>query len=267
VKAQFPTLDSLDFDRAKLNRAISTYGGTSLDDFTQSNGTGRFRRQARGNDPYDNSKRIIWGYYVTAPGGLVQRPPSGEKSFLSLLQDATLGDHYSVARGVPEIVDLSSEIAEHSSVKRKADDAKLAAEEAKKPRHGCDSASVVSYWESPEAKKLFLGSVNDERNVVELLEERVERLQQVNRTVDGWKDIVDKHGIDNLCSDYDIFIIRQRCSILCLAYIYALEEMNSARWMDDCCTQAIIDSSKMGIEAATHKQAVAGWNILLRSNN
>jgi hypothetical protein len=268
VKAQFPTLDSLDFDRAKLNRAISTYGGTSLDDFTQSNGTGRFRRQARGNDPYDNSKRIIWGYYVTAPGGLVQCPPSGEKSFLSLLQDATLGDHYSVARGVPEIVDLSSEIAEHSSVKRKADDAKLAAEEAKKPRHGCDSASVVSYWESPEAKKLFLGSVNDERNVVELLEEeRVERLQQVNRTVDGWKDIVDKHGIDNLCSDYDIFIIRQRCSILCLAYIYALEEMNSARWMDDCCTQAIIDSSKMGIEAATHKQAVAGWNILLRSNN
>ena len=197
----------------------------------------------------------------------MQRPPSGEKSFLSLLQDATLGDHYSVARGVPEIVDLSSKIAEHSSVKRKADDVKLAAEEAKKPRHGCDSASVVSYWESPEAKKLFLGSVNDERNVVKLLEERVEQLQQVNRTVDGWKDIVDKHGIDNLCSDYDIFIIRQRCSILCLAYIYALEEMNSARWMDDCCTQAIIDSSKMGIEAATHKQAVAGWNILLRSNN
>ena len=157
----------------------------------------------------------------------MQRPPSGEKSFLSLLQDATLGDHYSVARGVPEIVDLSSEIAEHSSVKRKADDVKLAAEEAKKPRHGCDSASVVSYWESPEAKKLFLGSVNDERNVVELLEERVERLQQVNRTVDGWKDIVDKHGIDNLCSDYDIFIIRQRCSILCLAYIFYRAERPS----------------------------------------
>jgi hypothetical protein len=269
VKAQFPTLESLDFNRGKLNRAISTYGGTSLDDFTQSNGTGRFRRRARGNDPYDNSKRTIWGYYVTAPGGLVQRPPSGEKSFLTLLQDATLGDHYSVARGVPEIVDLSSEIAEHSSVKRKADDVKLAVEEAKKPRHGSDTASVVveSYWESPEAKKLFLGSVNDERNVVEVLEERVERLQQVNRTVDGWKDVVDKHDIDNLCSEYDIFIIRQRCSILCLAYIYALEEMNSARWVEDCCAQAIIDSSKMGIEAATHKRTVSGWNILLRSNN
>ena len=25
--------------------------------------------------------------------------------------------------------------------------------------------------------------------------------------------IVDKHGIDNLCSEYDVFIIRQRCSI------------------------------------------------------
>ena len=57
-------------------------------------------------------------------------------------------------------------------------------------------------------KSSYLGSVNDERNVVELLEERVERLQQVNRTVDGWKDIVDKHGIDNLSSENDIFIIR-----------------------------------------------------------
>jgi len=45
---------------------------------------------------------------------------------LSLLQDQSIGDHYSVARGVPEIVDLMSEIVEQSLAKRKAD-AKLAA--------------------------------------------------------------------------------------------------------------------------------------------
>jgi hypothetical protein len=47
----------------------------------------------------------------------------------------------------------------------------------------------------------------------------------------------------------------------------ALEEMNSARWVEDCCTQGIYDSSKMGIEAAgTNERTVAGWNILLRAN-
>jgi hypothetical protein len=64
-------------------------------------------------------------------------------------------------------------------------------------------------------------------------------------TIDGWHDIIDKHDKDNLCSPYDVFIIRQRCSILCLAYIYALEEMNSVRWVEDCCTQAIFDSKQI----------------------
>ena len=100
-----------------------------------------------------------------------------------------------------------------------------------------------SYWDSPEAKKIFLGSSTDDRSVQDVLEQRIERLQQVNRSHDGWRDIVDKHDVDNLCSPYDIFIIQQRCSILCLAYTYALEEMNSARWVEDCCAAAIYDSS------------------------
>jgi hypothetical protein len=58
-------------------------------------------------------------------------PPDGKKSFLSLLQDKMIGDHYSVARSVPEIVSLSSEIAEQSSAKRKADAKLLAVDEVK----------------------------------------------------------------------------------------------------------------------------------------
>jgi hypothetical protein len=127
---------------------------------------------------------------------------------------------------------------------------------------------VETYWDSPEAKKRFLGNINDEHDIVEALEEWIEWLQQANKAVDGWRDIVDKHDNDNLFSSYDVFIIRQRCSILCLANNYALDNMNSARWIEDCCTQAIFDSNKMGIEAAaTHKRTVAGWNILLRANN
>ena len=124
-----------------------------------------------------------------------------------------------------------------------------------------------TYWESPEAKKLFLGNPNDSRDVVEVLTQRIERLQQANRSVDGWKDLVENHDKDNLCSSYDVFIIRQRCSILCLAYTFALEEMNSARWVKDCCTAAILACSRMGMEAAgTNEETVAGWNILMGSN-
>ena len=150
-----------------------------------------------------------------------------------------IGDHYSVTHSIPEVIDLMSEIAEHSSAKRKAE-AKLAAvDEAKKPKHGSTAAKILveTYWDSPEAKKLFLGDSNDERDVVDVLEQWIEWLQPANKTIDGWRDIKDKHDKDNLCSSYDVFIIRQRCSILCLAYIYTLEEMNSARWIEDCCAE------------------------------
>jgi hypothetical protein len=271
LKAQFPTLDTVDFTRANMNRAISKCGGMVLDDFSDSNTTGLFRRQATGICPLTNQRRSIWGYYITTPGGVVERPPDGKKSFLSLLQDTAINDRYSVARGLPEIVDLTTEISLQSSAKRKAE-AQIAVQnndENKRPKHGPLSGKLVAetYWDSPEAKKLFLGNPNDDRHVEIVLEERIERLQQANRTVDGWKDMVDKHDKDNLCSSYDVFIIRQRCSILCLAYVHALEEMNAVRWIEDCCAQAIADCSKIGIEAAaTSEQTVAGWNILLRSN-
>jgi hypothetical protein len=48
IKAQFPTVVSLGFDRGKMNRAISIHGDTALDDFTESNRSGRFRRETSG---------------------------------------------------------------------------------------------------------------------------------------------------------------------------------------------------------------------------
>jgi hypothetical protein len=83
IKAQFPTLEALGFDRGMMNKAISSCGGVTLDDFTESNQTGRFRRSSIGRDLFDDRKRKIWGYFITTPGGLVQRPPDGKKSFLS----------------------------------------------------------------------------------------------------------------------------------------------------------------------------------------
>jgi hypothetical protein len=181
-----------------------THGGATLDDFTESNCSGWFRHQAIGYHPFGNLFQKVWGYYVTSPGEQVARAPSGEKSFLSLLQDKLIGNHYSVARGVPEVVDLTSEITQQSSAKWKADAKLTAVDEAKKPKHGSPAAniSVETYWDSPEAKKLFLGNSNDKRDVVEVLEQRIEQLQQANKTSDGWRDIIDKHDKNNLCTSY-----------------------------------------------------------------
>ena len=70
-------------------------------------------------------------YYLTTPGGLVERPPDGKTNFLSLLQDERFIDQYSVARGMPEIVDLTTEIAQQSTIKKKAQ-AQLQAEDTAK---------------------------------------------------------------------------------------------------------------------------------------
>ena len=172
--------------------------------------------------------RNIWGYFITTPGEVVEHPPDGKKRFLSLLQDTAINDHCSVAPGLPKIVDLITEISLQSSAKRKAEARIEVQNYEKKPKHGPLAGKLVAetYWDNPEAKKLFLGNPNNDRRVKKVLDEQIKRLQQANRTVDEWKDMVDKHDKDNLCSSYDVFIIRQRCSFLCVVvYIHALGEM------------------------------------------
>jgi hypothetical protein len=108
IKAHFPSVETLGFNRGMMNKAISSCGGAVLDDFTETNQTGKFWRKAQGIDVYGNPKRHIWGYFITEPGGLVECPPDGGKrSFLSLLQDDRINDRYSIARGVSEVIDLT----------------------------------------------------------------------------------------------------------------------------------------------------------------
>ena len=175
-RLSFLLLKPLGFDRGAMNRAILICGGGILDDFTESNATGIFRRKARGVDPFSNHDRIVWGQYATTPGGSVKRPPDGKKSFLSLLEDDTINYRYSIARGLLEVLDLTTDIQVQSRAKRKAEAEAAVADEAdeadeaasKKPKPsshpGSASAriSVESYWESPDAKKLFLGSSSND---------------------------------------------------------------------------------------------------------
>jgi hypothetical protein len=136
-----------------------------LDDFNQSNQTGRFRQKGEGIDTYGNPKRNIRGYFITTPGGLVERPPDVKKSFLSLLQDECVNDPYSVERDLSDVFHLIKEIGILPEGKRKAEavlaascgnnkKAKASTLAAAAPGSASATIWVESYWDSPEAKKL-----------------------------------------------------------------------------------------------------------------
>ncbi len=115
------------------------------------------RQAAKGHDLFGDAKRKMWGYFITTPGRLVERPPDGQKKsfllLLVLLQDArSINDCYScVAPGLPVAVDLAAEIVWQSSAKQKAEASIAAKDEAKKPKHGPASAKIVveTYWNCP----------------------------------------------------------------------------------------------------------------------
>ena len=54
-----------------------------------------------------------------------------------------LNDRYSVARGVTEVVDMTNEIADQSSAKRKAQAQIEAEDKGKKPKHGPASSKIA----------------------------------------------------------------------------------------------------------------------------
>jgi hypothetical protein len=82
MKAQFPSLESLGFDRGVMNRAISKGGGIVLDDFTVSNTTGLFQRQARGLCPLSNKQRNIWGLLLNNTRRIGRAPTRWKDKFL-----------------------------------------------------------------------------------------------------------------------------------------------------------------------------------------
>ncbi len=91
-------------------------------------------------------------------------------------------------------------MGEHSSAKQNAQpQVKADEDKAKKPMHGPSSAKIVAEtdWESTESKKQFLDNSSDDRCSVEVLEEFIERLQQVTKTIDGCTNLVVMHDEDN----------------------------------------------------------------------
>ena len=78
-----PDLATLDFDRTKLNRAISLTN-KKIDDFSPDNDTGQFRIQLYVEDPFASRnpdgtfpRRKTWFYYITQSDIVPERPVRG----------------------------------------------------------------------------------------------------------------------------------------------------------------------------------------------
>jgi len=64
IKAQFPNLESLGFDRGRMNKEISTHDSTTLDDLTESNHLFLELRE-RGRDPSEAMRKSKNGIVKT----------------------------------------------------------------------------------------------------------------------------------------------------------------------------------------------------------
>ena len=235
IRDGYPNLaGNPDFNRGNTNRAISRFD-KSLDDFGETNKTGRFRRYVLTSDPSLKAGRIKRGvtfYYVTEPGTTVERPPEGDTTFFQ----------------------IKEEEPEQEESKEEATTATR-------------SISILDqdYFDSPECKKLFLGCSKSPLSVRDVLQHRIEKLRRVNKFEKAWRDVVENHDKDNVCSPYDIFVYRQRAELLCLSYIYALELMPGVTWTG-VCEKACKELNRLGNEAATSAHSVGKWNRTFLSN-
>jgi hypothetical protein len=155
----------------------------------------------------------------------------------------------------------------------------------KRQRLDFSAGSSCSYWpESPEAHQLFQHRQNgcgtgvlsgsDDGNgktipvVVESPQDAVERriklLKSCHDSEDSRRNVVKGRDADNFCSKVEILEIRQRATILCLAYQLALANMNRWTWQD-CCQEACNTLNSLGIyNKATFYKTVAEWNMVFR---
>jgi len=80
--------------------------------------------------------------------------------------------------------------------------------------------STQTYWDSSESRRLF-GAYEEDQNTLIAINRKIEKLRSVNQTVDGYRNVVEGRDPRNICTQTQIFEIRQCSALLCMAYINA----------------------------------------------
>ncbi|KAG7347145.1 hypothetical protein IV203_006214 [Nitzschia inconspicua] len=124
------------------------------------------------------------------------------------------------------------------------------------------SVSTSTYWDSPEAYKLFKPRQCDS-NCLSAVERRIKLLQRAQQ-FEGWRDLVHGRDPDNVCSNYDKLVIRQKSMFISKAYQIAILEMNRKAWLE-CCEIAVHEINLLGVTLTTRGDNLSRWHRLFRT--
>jgi hypothetical protein len=257
-----------------LNRAMiySTFKDQMLR-FDGSNFTGIFRFQ------HGSNKKLF--YCITNKGEQVDKPitsPLWEKK----VREAEQGMARENRQTATELLDPDNNAtttdeplaeptgqsngANQNSAVNQSSESSSDIPDAKRVKRQTAAEEIASrsYWLSDEAICLFAPKGNETADAA--LERRIEILGRATGSNEGWREIVKGHDPDNLCSDNDIFELRQRCMLLNQAYRIALEKMNDWTW-EKCCVESCTLLNPVGITQATSGKVLMLWNRVLRTSD
>jgi len=122
----------------------------------------------------------------------------------------------------------------------------------------------IIYLESTDARNLF-GAYSEDENAQQTLQRKIAKLKAGNQTAEGYRMIVEGRDPHDACTQHQIYEMRQRCALLCTAYIFARDQMNNGTTWESCCRQACLHLNMCGIEQITGWQVLERWNIAFRA--
>ena len=117
-----------------------------------------------------------------------------------------------------------------------------------------------TYWDSPEAKKLFQ-PLASEPTVVAAIDNQINALRHVNKSANACVDIiagnVEERNEDNI-TQHQKWVVQQKAQYLVLSLQLAKEKMNEWTW-EICCEHAVTELERQGLTHATHHKTACKW--------
>jgi hypothetical protein len=128
-------------------------------------------------------------------------------------------------------------------------------------------SSVPSYWDSPEAAKLFGFSYKNGDDVYTGLQEIVELLSYTQQSHDGYKRFI-AHVEREPFTLKQIFHIQNQCLYLRTAYSIALTKMgkDSNTWIGTCCKEEVNKLSSLGFNLTADPYRISVWNRVFQKD-
>jgi hypothetical protein len=127
---------------------------------------------------------------------------------------------------------------------------------------------IPSYWDSPEAAKLFGFSYQNGDNVYNGVQDIVTLLSRAQQMHDGYKGLV--ANIDRApLTPIQIFRLKNQCLYLRTAYQIALNKLGRSNntWIETCCGGAVRKLSSLGFNLTVDKLRLGMWNTLFRRDH